>query len=427
MNVKSSMNPFGVAGFGLASGFAVTEGWSLPEFCWSTWLAGLLFTWGCILTAALHSILIASSMQEACGKRFPILLSLSPTIFGLGVTGIALCAGWLAFQIYNYLFAFYGLFLSVFARMEPLSLFGENGFINSDFFSPVAYLLDRYWPMALGVVVANGDTFIQGDPWKRILLPLRREIVPLHIMILALPFLSLLAWSLFGGRFQTATIVLLMGLLYLLPRTLASGKAICPKQASGKTPGTNGDPLPGADSPVPRGMTFERRSLRFAKKGLLQWMQQLGRGGGEEYRGDLSVPPGGGEGPRASIEKGNEGHMKPIVSDVALVAHCGLYCGACRAYLKGRCPGCHGNQKATWCKVRTCCMTSGYATCADCREYGEPRQCRKFDNFIARVFGWVFRSDRAACIAQIKRVGLQGHAEDMARQRRQTIGRGSRP
>ena len=43
--------------------------------------------------------------------------------------------------------------------------------------------------------------------------------------------------------------------------------------------------------------------------------------------------------------------MKEIVADPKLVAYCGLYCGACGAYLRGRCPGCIENYKATWCKV----------------------------------------------------------------------------
>jgi hypothetical protein len=37
-------------------------------------------------------------------------------------------------------------------------------------------------------------------------------------MILALPFLSLLAWALFREAYQSITIVLLLGLLYLLPK-----------------------------------------------------------------------------------------------------------------------------------------------------------------------------------------------------------------
>lgn len=49
------------------------------------------------------------------------------------------------------------------------------------------------------------------------------------------------------------------------------------------------------------------------------------------------------------------------------VAYCGLYCGACKSQLKGKCPGCYGNEKATWCEIRKCCNEHGYATCADCQ------------------------------------------------------------
>ena len=115
--------------------------------------------------------------------------------------------------------------------------------------------------------------------------------------------------------------------------------------------------------------------------------------------------------------------MREIVSDLGLVAYCGLYCGACKAYLKDRCPGCHDNQKAFWCKVRTCCTDKEYKSCADCTQHPDPNDCRLFNNLISKFFGIVFRSDRAACIEQIHELGLQGHADNMAEHRRQSIRR----
>lgn len=115
--------------------------------------------------------------------------------------------------------------------------------------------------------------------------------------------------------------------------------------------------------------------------------------------------------------------MKSIVSDPKLVAACGLYCGACRAYLKGRCPGCRENAKATWCGVRTCCLHNGRATCAECSQYADARACATYDNFIARIVGFLLRSNRAACIDQVRALGVQGHAGRMAREGRQTIRR----
>ena len=113
--------------------------------------------------------------------------------------------------------------------------------------------------------------------------------------------------------------------------------------------------------------------------------------------------------------------MKDIVSDPSLVAYCGLYCGACPAHLKEKCPGCHGNDKASWCQVRTCCAGKGISSCADCEEFPNPKDCKKFHNFMSKLLGFFFRSDRAACIQQIRELGIQGHADDMSGQKRHAI------
>ena len=114
---------------------------------------------------------------------------------------------------------------------------------------------------------------------------------------------------------------------------------------------------------------------------------------------------------------------KSIPVDIGLVAACGLYCGACRSYLKGRCPGCRENAKATWCGVRSCNLARGAASCADCPDHQDPKTCRKFNAFISRVIGVILDSDRAACIRQIKEKGLEGHAQAMAASGRQSISR----
>lgn len=216
--MRKVINPYGAIGFGLASVFAVTRRWSLPEFCWSTWLAGLVYAWGCVVTASLQIILTARSDKADYDEHLPFLRRLSPGVLLPGLTVISVSAGLLAFHLYSYLFAFYGLFLTVFSEMEPLVLFGRNGFINSDFFTPVMYLVDRFWPMAVGVLITNWEDFFRKNPWKRVLLPFQKEIVRMHIMIVALPFVSLIAWAMFREAYQSITIVLLMGLFYLLPK-----------------------------------------------------------------------------------------------------------------------------------------------------------------------------------------------------------------
>ncbi len=115
--------------------------------------------------------------------------------------------------------------------------------------------------------------------------------------------------------------------------------------------------------------------------------------------------------------------MREIVSDPTLVAHCGLYCGACKRYLQEKCPGCHDNEKASWCAVRSCCIENNYSTCAECKEFSNPKDCRKFNNFVSKIFALLFRSDRAACIGQIKEMGIQGHAEKMSELKLQSLKR----
>ena len=115
--------------------------------------------------------------------------------------------------------------------------------------------------------------------------------------------------------------------------------------------------------------------------------------------------------------------MPEIVADTASIAFCGLYCGACRKYLQQRCPGCQANEKAGWCKIRLCCREKNIAGCADCTEYTDVRLCKKFNNFMARLFGLVFRSDRAACIDLIKKSGYEAYAREMSAKERMSIKR----
>ena len=107
-----------------------------------------------------------------------------------------------------------------------------------------------------------------------------------------------------------------------------------------------------------------------------------------------------------------------------LVAFCGLYCGECGQYKRGKCPGCAENENAGWCQIRACCQEHSLETCAACAEFADVRDCRKFDNFMSRIFGVIFRSDRPANIARIKAIGVEAYASEMATRGRQSIRRG---
>ena len=115
-------------------------------------------------------------------------------------------------------------------------------------------------------------------------------------------------------------------------------------------------------------------------------------------------------------------NQKEIEVDKSLIAFCGLYCGACRSYLKGKCPGCKDNVKASWCKIRQCCIENKLQSCADCTTI-ELMECKEYNNFISKAFGYIFNSDRSACINRIKEIGYDDFAAEMANSGRQTIKR----
>ncbi|MCT4638814.1 MAG: DUF3795 domain-containing protein [Bacteroidales bacterium] len=90
-----------------------------------------------------------------------------------------------------------------------------------------------------------------------------------------------------------------------------------------------------------------------------------------------------------------------ISPDFKLISYCGLYCGNCKKYKAGRCPGCADNEKAKWCKIRTCCKEKGYVSCADCPEE-TVNNCKNINNLIGKFFAVVFNSDRKAGLSYIR-------------------------
>ena len=213
--------------FGLTSYLAVTQKWPVQEFCWSVWLAGLFYSWTCVITAAIQVMLTSRTNKDYYDAQVPLIKRVSPEVFALGIIPVILLAGFIALYVYCWIFSFYGLFLSVFAEMQPVELFGRNGFINSDFFTPVTYLAQNLWPMIMVTLIANADDFVQKNPWQRIVFPFKSNtILRIHIMTIALPFLMMFAWALFKNAYQQPTIILLIGIFYLLPKKRLKEKTV---------------------------------------------------------------------------------------------------------------------------------------------------------------------------------------------------------
>ena len=107
--------------------------------------------------------------------------------------------------------------------------------------------------------------------------------------------------------------------------------------------------------------------------------------------------------------------MKEIKKDLNLIAFCGLYCGACKKFLMDKCLGCVNNKKASWCKVRLCCLENKYQSCADCKKFINNNECKKLNNFFSKIIGFILKSNRNACLELIKEKGYEKFAEEMTK------------
>ncbi len=115
--------------------------------------------------------------------------------------------------------------------------------------------------------------------------------------------------------------------------------------------------------------------------------------------------------------------MEKPVSDEKSISYCGLYCGSCKRFLKKKCAGCADNVKATWCKIRNCCMENKFKSCADCKKHKEVNDCKIFNNLIGNIFGLIFNSNRKAGIDKIKKDGYKAFADEMTSTEKMTYPR----
>ena len=95
-------------------------------------------------------------------------------------------------------------------------------------------------------------------------------------------------------------------------------------------------------------------------------------------------------------------------TDTFVLAHCGLVCSKCGMYVKGKCQGCHGEKPMNvGCKVKGCCRDRQLDTCAGCEEFADLKACRKLNNWISKIFAFIFRSNRIGNLYRIREVGAE--------------------
>ncbi len=97
-----------------------------------------------------------------------------------------------------------------------------------------------------------------------------------------------------------------------------------------------------------------------------------------------------------------------------ILAYCGLVCSQCGMYKKQRCGGCFSDKPmAMGCKVKPCAQEAGYGTCAECKEFENLRECKKLNNFISKIFAFIFRSNRIGNLERIREVGVEKFEEEV--------------
>jgi len=216
--------PTVLSGLLLSLAFTLSSDVSLAEFAWTFWLVGLYSSYISAGRFAVRTVLYRDSLRE----RIPPLSELEPRALLWVSLALAVGGGIALAYAFTYVFGFYGIMLSVWVRLQPEELFGRNGFINSDFWTPVVYLTRLYWPLVLGQIISESSAlFGRPQPSSESFSP-ERQLVVLHVFVLALPFVAMLAYALLGAEYETLSIVILLVIksMFDLGRLGAGGRVI---------------------------------------------------------------------------------------------------------------------------------------------------------------------------------------------------------
>jgi len=187
--------------------FAVSSDLTLAEFCWSVWLVGL---YSAYVSAGRIALRLVRFRDALLRERVPLLSGVSGrALLGISLVAATLLGGGLLYA-FSLAYGFYGIMLSVWVQLPPEELFGRNGFINSDFWTPVAHLTRLYWPLVAGQLLSEASTLFSTVQQAQAAGSPERRIVAMHVFVLALPFVALLSYALLGAEYQTLSIVILL-------------------------------------------------------------------------------------------------------------------------------------------------------------------------------------------------------------------------
>lgn len=57
-------------------------------------------------------------------------------------------------------------------------------------------------------------------------------------------------------------------------------------------------------------------------------------------------------------------------------------------------------------------MERGYATCAECTDFQNLKECKKLYNIVSRFFGFIFHTNRIGNLIRIREIGLEKFKEE---------------
>lgn len=208
--------------------------WKANELCWGLWVSSLLTGWMVILSSVLRTLLQLAGLpvlhdEDLTEKGDPLsayfraktfggspkeaknpLASLPSFLILIGSIGIG------AFTFFHFTFfhTIQAMLMSFFLQMEPLTLFGPNGFINADKGVVLAYLIEHYWPMIVGTFLVRRGMIWGGNPGAN-LKAIYGGVMRIHFFILLSAFLFFLIY--FGIKFYQRFLLLILLFLFYFP------------------------------------------------------------------------------------------------------------------------------------------------------------------------------------------------------------------
>lgn len=225
---------FDILAFLMTAFFAFQFEWQVNQLCWGLWVSSLLTGWVVIILSVLRTLLhlagiLALREEDLDEKGDPLSAFFRAKSFGFQKTPsknipsslpiIWFVVGTLALGLFTWFhFTFFhtvhAMLMSFFLQMEPLSLFGPNGFINADKGVILAYLIEHYWPMILGTFIARRGIILGGNPGLN-LKAIYGGVMRIHFFILLSAFLFFLIY--FGVEVYQRVLLLILLFLFFFP------------------------------------------------------------------------------------------------------------------------------------------------------------------------------------------------------------------